>query len=161
MKWVITLSRHHNVPVEDFYFNVTADTEEKAILEAYRIGIRHFFHDDINIPDISAILEEKELHIEIIDLEDDTDDDVVMWNQLSPENKIPNRGMGLGSSIDETYKSENIWIKVEKRNSDNVWKAILAYKHQLEDLDLATQIEILQILEGSKPPIPIDGDLEP
>lgn len=147
MWWIVRETRHHNVEMPDFYVNVQAETENEAILEAYRTAIRsHLQSDNLKIPDISAILSQEELQVTVIDLEcPDEPIEFVIWNQNDDEHV--NRGVGLGSNIYDIDKSENRWIDVEPRTDENLHNALKGYQGEFEKLPAELIQQVLQHLD--------------
>lgn len=142
MSWyILKAGYHHNNPSPSWYHNIQAESKDEALLEAYRELIRSLTHDQASIPDISAILTQNELAIDVYDEEELVDDEeyatkIVIWKTIDQAGDVC-MGVGFGTKSSETDKYENVWIEElepRKNTKEHLVQAILGHKGYLGDL---------------------------
>lgn len=155
MSWyILKAGYHHNNPSPSWYHNIQAKSKNEALLEAYRELIRSLTHDQVSIPDISAILTQNELAIDVYDEEELVGDEeyatrIVIWKMINECGDLT-MGVGYGDSSSNTDKYENVWIEeleLRKYTKESMFSSIMGHKHLFLKLSKSKMKEILELLD--------------
>ena len=141
--WIITISRHHNTEVPDWKFNVVNKTREEAILEGYKAMINEFYLE-VSLEDIKPILTKEEFNYKV-KIEEEIDLNLFLWKKK--DGKYLNMGVGEGEIVEDTYKAENRWLKIEERTNKNRVEALQAYCYSFDKLPEGLLKQVLECLD--------------
>ncbi len=147
-KWVMTGIGYHSTNISTsnwWYRNIEAKTRNKAILEGYRILIRDLIHYNVKIPDISQILKEDKIQVKIVETDECYAFTLALYNQRDTRGRKNIRGVKIIE--DSNNIDQRKWFEIEKRTDKNLYKALLAYRHDFRKLPVKTLTKMLKHLE--------------
>ena len=140
-KWVATYTRHHNMEAPSWYSNIEADNKDTALLLAYKEVINDL-DIEVTLEELKPILTQDNLLLRLPEIDSIDVVNIVIWNDND------NQGLGIGATIEETNKHENIWLEVEPRTDKNLDIAVKGYLHKLSELPTETLKNFLHLLDN-------------